>query len=371
MTARKIIPASLYIMVLAASTLHLYFTPEYDIDMLGYMGNALLEQQTDPVRIHRDIYGEVTKFLPPIVQQHFRGQQADAPESQNASRRDRAVNPYHFAEFLPFFAIRPAYNHLLWLLSKTGMNLIRASVLISVGSYFLLGVLVFVWTAEYVEGLSAALFAILIMLSPPITQVARFTGADCISTLLALLSLYLIWEKRLLAPGVGLLLFSIYIRTDNVALAVPVILLGVWQRSIPTWKAAVLLALAVGSVLLINHFAGDYGLRMLYYRNFIGTPIAPAEATVSFSILDYEAAFRKGISGALSGVLLPFLIAGAAGFLRCKRLRPFAIVTLAYTFLHFVLLPNWQDRWFAVLYLACGILAVSAVGAPATETSPC
>jgi hypothetical protein len=371
MTARKIIPASLYILLLAASTLHLYFTPEYDIDMLGYMGNALLEQETDPVRIHQEVYAEVRSLLPPVVQEHFRGQQADAPESQNASRRDRAANAYHFAEFLPFFAIRPLYNQLLWLLSKTGVSLIRTSVLVSVASYFMLGVLVFLWVVEYVEGLPAVLFAILIMVSPPITQVARFTGADCISTLFALLALYLIWEKRLLALGIGLLLCSIYIRTDNVALAVPVVLAGVWQRTIPKWKAAVLLVVAVGSVLLINHFAGDYGLRMLYYRNFIGTPIAPAEATVSFSILDYRAAFRKGISDALSGVLLPFLIAGTAGFLRCKRLRTFAIVTLVYTFLHFVLLPNWQDRWFAILYLACGILAASAVGAPASETGPC
>ncbi len=370
MTARKIIPALLYLLVLAASTLHLYLTPEYDIDMLGYMGNALLEQETDSVRIHQKVYNEVAR-LPLIVQQHFKGEQAGAPESQNASRRDRAVNAYHFAEFLPFFAIRPLYNQLLWLLSKTGMSLIRASVLVSASSYFLLGVLLFVWLVHYVEGLWAALFAILIMLSPPITQVARFTGADCVSTLFALLSLYLIWERRLLAPGIGLLLLSIYIRTDNVALAVPVVLASVWQRTITPWKATVLLMVAVGSVLLVNHFAGDYGLRMLYYRNFIGTPIAPAETTASFSFMDYRAAFRKGIADALGGVLLPFLIAGTVGFRRCKRLRAFAIVTLAYAFLHFVLLPNWQDRWFAVLYLACGILAASAAGGPATETSPC
>jgi hypothetical protein len=44
----------------------------------------------------------------------------------------------------------------------------------------------------------------------------------------------------------------------------------------------VLSVIAVASVVMINHFAGDYGIRMLYYRNFVGTPSAPAEMVVNF-----------------------------------------------------------------------------------------
>jgi hypothetical protein len=362
MSARKIIPCVLYVVVLTCLSLRLYVRPLYDIDMLGYIGNALLEEQTDPVRIHQRVYREVATQLPAIVQQHFTGQEAGAPESQNASRKDRASNAYHFAEFLPFFAIRPVYNQLLWLLSKSGMSLIRASVLVSVVSYFLLGLLVFAWAEAYVGDTKAAFWATLLMMSPSTTQIGRFTGTDCTSTLVALLALYLIWERRLQAPGITVLLFSIYLRTDNVALAVPVILVEVWQRRIPYGSAAVLLAVAIGSVWLINHFAGDYGLRMLYYRNFIGTPIAPAEVSESFSASDYVVAFRKGISDGLSGLLIPFLLLGAVGFLRVRHVRTLGLVALTYAVLHFVLLPNWQERWFAILYLVMGLMAVSAAG---------
>lgn len=368
MTARSIIPIAAYLALLAASSVRLYLRPLYDIDMLGYMGNALLEEEKDPARIHQRVYDEVATQLPPLVAQHFEGQEPEAPESQNASRRDRFRNAYHFAEFLPCFAIRPVYNQLLWLLSKTGISLVRASVLVSVVCYFLIGLLVFRWMELYVGGTAAALCAGLLMLSPPVSQIGRFTGTDCMSALFGLLSLYLIWGKRWLTAGLAVLLFSIYVRTDNVALAVPVILFGTWQKRIPVSHALVLAATALGSVLLINHFAGDYGLRMLYYRNFIGTPIAPAEMKAQFSVSDYRVAFRKGISDALGGFLIPFLLVGMAGIFRTRGLRSLVLVTLAYAVAHFVLLPNWQDRWFVILYLVMGLVGVSAAGVPSLET---
>jgi hypothetical protein len=60
---------------------------------------------------------------------------------------------------------------------------------------------------------------------------------------------------------------------------------------------------------MINYFAGDYGLRMLYYRNFIGTPSAPGEMTVTFSFRDYLVAFRSGIT-LMTNRFFPFLLSG-------------------------------------------------------------
>jgi hypothetical protein len=359
-TMRRVLPIVLYFLFLGALSLRFYAKPLYDIDMLGYIGNALLNGEHDPVRVHQRVYQEVDK-LPPVVQEHFKGIQADADASQNASRRDRAVNAYHFAEFLPFFAIRPMYNDLIWLLNKAGVGLVQAVVLVSVVSYFLLGTLLFVWVQTLVGNVWAALLASVVMLTPAVMQVGRFTGADGISTLFALFSLYLIFEKRFWVVGTAVLLLSIYIRTDNVALAAPVLLVGVWQKRIAFWKGAVLLAVAVGSVLLINHFAGDYGIRMLYYRNFIGTPIAPAEVKEAFTISDYLRAFRAGISDALNSSLIPFMVVGIIGFLASSRLRVLGAVTIVYSVLHFIILPNWQERWFVILYLVLSIIGINAV----------
>jgi hypothetical protein len=44
-----------------------------------------------------------------------------------------------------------------------------------------------------------------------------------------------------------------------------------------------------------------------------------------------------------------------------KELRALFAVMLAYVILHFVGLPNWQERWAALFYLVCGICAATLV----------
>src|SRR5262244_1220144 len=75
-----------------------------------------------------------------IARENMLGHQVGAPEDQNKSLQERATNPYHYAEFLPCFAIRPMYNMVLYLVSKLGLGLVRAGVLISATSHFLLGI---------------------------------------------------------------------------------------------------------------------------------------------------------------------------------------------------------------------------------------
>ena len=64
--------------------------------------------------------------------------------------------------------------------------------------------------------------------------------------------------------GLIVLLGSLYFRTDFVVLAGPVPLVCWLEKRLKLWHATVLAAVALGSVLSINHFAGDYGIQMLY-----------------------------------------------------------------------------------------------------------
>lgn len=259
-------------------------------------------------------------------------------------------------EFLPLFAIRPLYNQTLWLVSKTGLGLMRSAVLISVGSYFLLGILLLLWVSEYTRPAIAALSSLLIMLSPPLTDLGRDTTSDALATLVAFLSLYLIFEKRRLALGLIALLASIFFRTDFVVLAGPVILACWLEKRLTLWQAGALSVLAVASVIGINHFGGDYGIKMLYYRNFVGAPTAPAEMVVHFSVSAYLAAFRHGITLVLDSFFLPFLLLGALSIDE-KRPRTLFAITAAYVLLHFVILPNWQERWVGIFYLSVLVCA--------------
>jgi len=195
---------------------------------------------------------------------------------QDASRKARAEHAGNFAQFLPCFAIRPAYNTLLFLLSPLGIS--RAAVLISAISYFLVGWLLFLWT-------DAPLLSLLVMLTSPMLSIGRSTMSDGFSLVLAISGLFLTFQKERLLPGLALLLFAIFARTDNVMVALPALAVLWMTGKMELWQSATLGLLAILTVLTINHFAGDYGLQMLYYRNFVSTPIAPAEATVHFSAL--------------------------------------------------------------------------------------
>jgi hypothetical protein len=352
----------IYLLLLGGSSIHLYRKPIYDMDAIQYMGNALLMEERDVVRVHARVYAELRSSVPAWEREILLGHEAGVPDDQNRSRRERAANPYRYAEFLPLFAIRPLYNQTLWLVSKTGMGLVRSGILISVVSYFLLGALVFLWVGRYTSRIFTLAISLLLMTSPPLTMLGRDPTADALATLIAFAALYLIFEMKRLAPGVTLLLASIYFRTDFVVLAVPTILACWLEHRIDLWKASVLALLAVASVFCINHFAGDYGIGMLYYRNFVGVPVAPAEMTVGLSLREYVAALRSGITLMAESFFLPFLLLGVIG-LAAKQMRVLFAVSLAYASLHFLVLPNWQERWFGLFYLSMGVCAATAAGA--------
>jgi hypothetical protein len=357
----KIAPLIAYAVLLCLVSIHLYKNPIYSMDSIQYMGNALLMEVTDPVIIHQRVYSEINLRVPRGPRDQLLGRQSGAPEDQNESRRQRATNPYRFMEFLPLFAIRPLYNQALWLVSKTGMGLVRASIFLSVAPYFLLGILLMMWVSQYVNATLAILIASLLMISPPLLELGRCTGSDALATLFAFLSLYLIFERSLLTAGLAILLASIYFRTDNLVLAGPVILACWLERRLDLVKASALALLALVSALSISHFAGDYGIKMLYFRNFVGTPVAPGEMTVQFSIHDYLAALRSGITLFAGSFIVPFLLVGIGGFFAARRMRSVAVVTFAYVLLHFVALPNWQERWFGVFYLSMAVAAAETL----------
>ena len=349
-----------FLLALALSALHLYRKPIYAMDSVQYMGNALLMEDTDMVRVHRRVYAELNRWIPESARQGLLGHDPAAPAEQNKSRQERARSPETLGEFLPFFAIRPLYNQCLWLVSKTGLGLIRSAILISVGSYFAIGILLFIWVRRYAGIGYGAAIAFLLMLSPPLTELGRELTSDALATVVAFAALFLIFEKNRLAPGLAFLLASIFFRTDFVVLAAPVLFLCWTERRINLWNAAVLGTVALASALAINHFAGDYGLKMLYYRNFVGVPVSPVEMNVQFSVRDYLSAFRAGLTLAANSFFLPFLVLGIFG-LPAKRMRSLFYVVLVYVVLHFVVLPNWQERWVAIFYLCSGVCAAAGI----------
>ena len=350
MNSYRVTIAGAYLLFLSLFAGHAYFYSLYDIDMMGYIGNALAISSASIQQIHDDAYRALAAETPREVQDHLLGRDMAPPISQWKSRQDRATNAYHFAEYLPCFAIRPIFNELVYLLHfKLGVGLVRATIVIPVVSYWCIGVLVFWWLSSYIGYPRAALFSLLLMLSPPILDLARFNTPDALACLLVLAALYLVFERNYLFSGLTLLLVSVYVRTDNVVMAVGVLgYCAFITHQLDRAKAAVLASVAIASVFLINHFAGDYGIRLLYYRSFIEIPLAPGELVAHFGPADYLQAFRKAISLTMNSYFPLFALMGVAGYLgrKTRVSQAIAAVTTFYVAAHFLLFPSGQERFW-------------------------
>ena len=363
-----------FAIVLTLAALRAYQYPAYTSDGFVYMANAVAIHGGDALEIHSTVYREVYAGVPKNILRHLLGNDAiETPMS--LSFHERAVNPYRFAEFLPCFAVRPIFNELVYVLHYGfGIGLLRATVLISVLSYWLLGWVVFNWISRYSPEPWAALVSLLVMLTPPLWDLARWPMPDALSCLVLLLALYWILEKECLPLGVTVLLASVYVRTDNVLLVLTVLAyLSVVNNAIEKPKAAVLVAVSIGSVFLINHFAGDYGAKLLYYRAFIAPPIAPGEIVAHFGFNDYIAAFRSGVAVIVHGDFVTFGLMGFVGLLRRPRhaILGMGAITVFYSAGRFLVFPLADERYFALFFVAMGILlASSLVPAPDTPTMP-
>ncbi|MCU1302651.1 MAG: hypothetical protein JWQ87_2935 [Candidatus Sulfotelmatobacter sp.] len=357
---RQKIVIAVYLLLLTLLASRPYTYSLFDMDMMGYIGNAVAMSGASIRQIHDTAYQAVEAEVPQAAKDHLLGRDKLGPPSQWQSRQDRASNAEHFAEYLPCFAIRPIFNQLIYVLHYgLGMGLVRATIVLAVGSYWMIGVLIFLWIYRYAGVERAALGSLLLMLSPPILELARFNTPDALACLVSLAALYLIFERGRMFWGITLLLISVYVRTDNAVLAVGALAYcSLVSRQLEKTKAAMLALLAAVSVLLINHFAGDYGLRMLYYRSFIAIPLAPGELVAKFGRADYVHAFRTAVSQTMNGSLPFFVFMGVVGI--CARRQrvgqAIATVTTFYLIVHFLLFPSGQERFWGVFYVGCAMV---------------
>jgi hypothetical protein len=161
-----------------------------------------------------------------------------------------------------------------------------------------------------------------------------------------------------------LLLVSIWSRTDNILF---VILILVWlagTRKLSLSQAAVLSLIGVASVVVINHFSGNYGWSVLLRYSFIGGR-SPAEIPAHVSLRDYIMVLGRGVEGIGGQELALWTLLGVAAWRWLPKalpsrqvLVPIAMAAIA----RFLLFPTAEDRYFAWAYLIAGACFVEAIG---------
>jgi hypothetical protein len=334
--------------------------PQYTWDLLGYIGCSV--DGTNPKVIHDAAFAAV---------QTVSNKKDIQPD--NPYRADVTANPYHFAEQLPFYSIKPAYVILIKSFHRLDLPFPKAAVAVSALSNFLLAVVLWVWLAPYLGGLQWAAAGTLIMLSPNVLALSRWATPDCLATFVAALGLYLIIERKLYFWGSSLLLIDVWVRTDALILAGIVFAILAFRRKLDVAQFVTLSVLALGSYFAINHFAGSYSWPALFYNSFEGGLVAPGETLVRFSASGYvhqvvRSAFLWLISGSFA---LYLLLGGLAIWLsRSSMYSDMIVAVLTARVLSYVLYPNGDQRYTAVLFVLVPVALIIAVRSALTPTTP-
>ena len=262
-------------------------------------------------------------------------------------------SPESLRELQPLYAIRPLYIEAIALLARV-MPIPRAIDFISAASYFAIGIVAIVWSGNPI--LSALLIA-----SAPLLFVGRIGGPDAFAGLLIICGLWMI--EREIHPVLAWfsLLLSLAARTDSLILVLVVLLWRLWEKRLSRITAASLAAFSVAAVAFVNHWAGNYGWRVLFRYSLVDSSHSPGHTPAIVTVPEYFAALLHG-SLAIASYLSLWLMLGILAWRR--RPDPLLPVIGVGVLAHFLLFPSSEVRYFVWAFIVVGILLIRAYSSP-------
>jgi len=180
--------------------------------------------------------------------------------------------------------------------------------------------------------------------------------------------LFLLFRRRW-SLACGLLCVSVWVRPDNVLVALTVFAWLALRHELRITYAIALAVLAVGSVMTISHLAGNYGWRMLLYYTIHHFPDA-GEIVPQFGAKDYlNFLYLGGRSLPSSSEFALWAMLGVMAFRRSSAdVRQLLLVAGVSWGLRFLMFPSPQDRFFAWAYLLAAVAFLNAYLQPAATT---
>lgn len=334
----SIVSTVFYLVVAAGLSLHCYRYSMFDIDLLGYAGSIALADTGDIVKAHHLVYDH---SLTP----HLRG--LDDNGKQALDMRRRAADPYYAAQLLPYFAIKPLYILTLEAVHKLGFDVIDSSRAVSALFYFAIAVMLWIYTRSWLS--------LLAMVLPEVMLLGQVNEPDGMSCFFLLLGLWLVFVRQ---HDLGLLplILAIWVRPENLLMALLVIFVLFNKGRLELWKAVALSLVCVGSDALINHYG--YPWQDLYHHLLGGEP----GAGNSFALGVYAHAVVKEANDALHSPAPLFLLLWMVCFpLVGDEARWVMGTTLVFSATRFLIFPPYEPRYYPLFFVTTSIGAVLAI----------
>ena len=304
--------------------------PSYAWDTIAYMAVALHIAGTPVAQLHDDTYRILDASVPPAWADNLKGRltpEAIAVGSSTTAmadvglRQDWAAHSDTFLAELPFFATKPLYPSLMALGNSFGVGLITTGLVISAIAYFLIGILFYVWLAEWMPPFVAFATMALLVLNPWLVTLARTVGPDILSICFLLFGTYIMIRGR---PMVSASIFvaSILVRPENIVYAGMFLLYMGIVRQLSLWQTVVFLLAAGVAYAGISLFGGNYGWKTLFYWVFVNRDAVPGAAPPPIGLADIVRVYVGRLDRILlgQGELPIFLLVGFGALcLKAKR----------------------------------------------------
>ena len=360
-----------YCAIILSVSIYSLKKPAYNWDILPYMGVILSYEKIDVKTIHDSVYSIAKNKIPST----FYNRMID---SSNKYRYHVAQSTEAFNLQLPLYVVKPLYTGLGYLFYKAGASLLIATILPSVLSYFLIGLLLFYWLQKYWSVLFAFAGSTLIMLSTPLFSVANLSSPDMFSALLLFTAIYAITERRSLVWTFFFLILGVFARLDNIIPAIffltTLAFTNKWSPKISGAKLSLLLTVLLLSYLAISFNARSFGWSLFYYPSFAKQLNPSYDINNTFVFKDYIALAKSQL---MTGLFFSFLSlffflvllllwnSQAFRFSRLTIEQTLGIVFVLIIMIRFVLQPLISDRLYIPYYLSVIIFIVKKYAATA------
>jgi hypothetical protein len=342
------------------------WSPVYNWDVIPYIACARSLETADVNDIHSFTYRMVQAGVPEPDRAKLLG--LDGSNYKKIMTKD----PRAFNQQLFFYRIRIIYIAFIYLLHKTGVNIVFSTFIISAVSV-ILGLWI-IFHLCYGRIAVAFVYALpLLCLFFGVLDVARLSTPDGIAFLGVILSAYLYVSNK---PNTILIFLPwlVAVRTDLILFVLP--LLGFMLIYQPNYRLRVLISLicSVAAYSVLNRYFQYPGWKTLFYFQFIERLAFPAAAaTTSISWSQYLKIFCVNGLGDMilfNKEFVLFLIFAWIGiyyvairrnidYRADNRSVSLFACCLIYILVHFVLFPAAWNRFFLGQYVAGSIVLLS------------
>lgn len=350
----------LFALVIADCIYEAVEKPYHNWDMIMYMAAAKSFEEPDPEELHRFTFAELKRSVP----EHTYQQLTRSADYRVAIARDSSA----FGEQLPFYQIRPIYNGAIYLLYKSGLQLAKATYLVSLLSV-LIGIC-FVFLSIHRRLPNRLMMVVpMAMMVFSVGTLGRYSTPDGMG-FMAMCMISYFYLSRKFHPVLLLAPLIVLIRTDLILLSL--LMVGaVWVTRPGLRRHALVSGLGCLAVnFSLQTFWGNAGWSTIFYFTFVQKLTHPITAEPQLTVAQYQAVFSRGLMGLLNdGFFWLFMVLSylsACYYWKKDWLASFrswqqsqaaqlSLICLVFAGAHFVLFPAMWLRFFVATYLMAAI----------------